>query len=229
MNERGNDLSAERVRAMLTVMVEMQDAHNVAVHPEWRIQGYDYWRAIWVECAELLDHFGWKWWKHQQTDLDQVRLEIVDIWHFALSDLIRGEADWDEVVVALMRDDRGSGAPVSGAETEAFRGAVEALALDVLANRAFRTEPFVQLLHALPLSVSDLFELYVGKNVLNNFRQRNGYKEGTYRKVWQGREDNEHLIDAMQLLDCDPGDMPARLDALLAERYGASAGAATSN
>ena len=62
------------------------------MHPDWRSQGYEYYRAIWVECAELLDHFGWKWWKQQPTDVDQVQLEIVDIWHFGLSDLLRDDA-----------------------------------------------------------------------------------------------------------------------------------------
>ena len=70
-------------------MAELQDALNVNVHPQWRDQGHAYYRAIWVECAELLDHYGWKWWKHQHTDLEQVKLEIVDIWHFGLSQLIR--------------------------------------------------------------------------------------------------------------------------------------------
>jgi len=78
--------------AMVETMARMQEAHNAQVHPEWRHQGYEYYRAVWVECAELLDHFGWKWWKHQQPDTDQVKLEVVDIWHFGLSDLMRADA-----------------------------------------------------------------------------------------------------------------------------------------
>ena len=49
--------------AMLQTMAEMQDAHNTLVHEHWRTQGHEYYRAMWVECAEMLDHFGWKWWK----------------------------------------------------------------------------------------------------------------------------------------------------------------------
>ncbi len=37
--------------------------------------------------------------------------------------------------------------------------------------------------------------------MLNFFRQDNGYKEGTYIKVWEGREDNEHLVEVMDALD----------------------------
>ena len=50
----------ERTKPVLTqleTMTRMQIAHNVEVHPDWETQGYPYYRAIWVECAELLDHF----------------------------------------------------------------------------------------------------------------------------------------------------------------------------
>jgi hypothetical protein len=40
------------------------------------------------------------------------------------------------------------------------------------------------------LDLDTLYRLYVGKNILNQFRQDNGYKEGTYVKVWDGSEDN---------------------------------------
>ena len=51
--------------------------------------------------VELLDHFGWKWWKLQPGDLDQVRLELVDIWHFGLSDLLRDDLALDVLAAAL--------------------------------------------------------------------------------------------------------------------------------
>src|SRR6056300_58902 len=69
-------------------MLQMQDAMNTRVNESWRDQGFAWYRAIWTECAELLDHYGWKWWKKQQPDVDQVKLELVDIWHFGLSILL---------------------------------------------------------------------------------------------------------------------------------------------
>jgi hypothetical protein len=47
----------------------------------------------------------------------------------------------------------------------------------------------------------ELYRRYVGKNVLIFFRQDNGYKDGIYRKTWEGREDNEHLVELMTSLD----------------------------
>jgi len=40
------------------------------------------------------------------------------------------------------------------------------------------------------LDLESLYKLYVGKNILNQFRQDNGYKDGSYIKVWAGEEDN---------------------------------------
>jgi hypothetical protein len=78
---------------------------------------------------------------------------------------------------------------------------------------------------ALPMGYQELFSLYIGKNVLNRFRQNNGYKTGEYRKLWQGREDNEHLIELLEQLanqqQVTPGDLPNALYAALQGRYDA--------
>jgi hypothetical protein len=203
-----------RVLGMIRTMAEMQDSHNRHVHPDWLSQGYEYYRAVWVECAELLDHFGWKWWKKQESDLDQVKLEVVDIWHFGMSDLIRA-GTLDAAAPMLLR----LGDPAPSASIESFRLAVESLAEATLRHRAFAMEPFADVLEALPLPFTELFDLYVGKNVLNNFRQDHGYKTGEYLKLWGGREDNQHLMDALAMLDCSAEAVPAELYRALAQRY----------
>jgi hypothetical protein len=205
---------------MLQTMAAMQDTHNKHVHPHWRDQGYEYYRAIWVECAELLDHFGWKWWKLQTPDLDQVKLEIVDIWHFGLSELMRaGRLEQSAAATLTRAGEEGGETPDAQVDAEAFRTAVEGLAGDTLATRSFSVAAFAQVMRTLPMSYQELFDLYIGKNVLNNFRQAKGYKTGEYRKLWSGREDNEHLVEALAELDCAPEDVPARLHEALQARY----------
>lgn len=199
---------------MLHTMAKMQETHNIQVHPEWRSQGYAYYRAIWVECAEMLDHFGWKWWKHQVPDLDQVKLELVDIWHFGLSELIRADTLDDNMAIELA-------GVKAAAETDSavFRSAIEDLAMDTLRSKSFALGPFIAAMTSLPMSYQELFDMYVGKNVLNQFRQANGYQDGTYRKVWQGREDNEHLVELLAELDGSAEALPDRLLAALNVRY----------
>ena len=65
----------------------------------------------------------------------------------------------------------------------------------------------------------NLFRHYVGKNVLNFFRQDNGYKQGTYKKIWQGKEDNEHLVEVLDLLDAQEDQFQENLYSALTERY----------
>ena len=197
----------------LAIMAEMQERHNELVHPEWAAQGHDYYRAIWVECGELLEHFGWKWWQRQDADLAQVKLEIIDIWHFGLSELLRDGAVDEGLAERL--------AP-GAADGEDFRLAVERLARSSLVIRRFDIDAFTALLRALPLSFDELYEGYVGKNVLNQFRQRHGYQDGSYRKEWQGREDNEHLTELMGELDAAASSFPDDLYAALVARYAQS-------
>jgi len=201
----------------LAAMAQLQIALNENVHREWRTQGHPYYRAVWVECAELLDHYGWKWWKHQVTDVEQVKLEVIDIWHFGLSELIRAgtvRVDYvDGDVVAAFTDRLGSNASLD------FRAAVEELAEKSLAQRSFPVAAFVDVMTALPMSFAELYRTYVGKNVLNNFRQANGYQAGAYIKIWRGREDNEHLFELVRSLDHLSATFSADLYRALEVRY----------
>ncbi len=72
---------------------------------------------------------------------------------------------------------------------------------------------------ACELGFDELYRHYVGKNVLNFFRQDHGYKDGTYTKVWAGREDNEHLAELVSALDSDADDYPEAVYAALKSRY----------
>ena len=210
-----SQISLAQAQIMLRTMATMQEEHNRLVHAQWRQQGFEFYRAMWVECAEMLDHFGWKWWKQQSPDLDQVKLELVDIWHFALSELMRDgdiPPDVAEQLAAVAAD--------GPTDPETFRLAIEALAAECLNTRSFDTKGFTAAMAALPMDYAELYALYIGKNMLNRFRQNNGYKSGEYKKLWQGREDNEHLIELLAELGNDaPEQLPDRLYAGLEARY----------
>lgn len=197
----------------LLIMLEMQDAMNARVHPQWRKQNFEWYRAIWVECAELLDHYGWKWWKKQEPELDQVKLELVDIWHFGMSHLLAGEGDYASVARGLAPAFERFAAPGD------FRVNLEAFASDTLRHRRFDPLRFAPLLSDVALPFDELYQRYIGKNVLNVFRQDHGYQEGSYRKTWAGREDNEHLVELVAELDSTQPEFKNLLYAGLVERY----------
>ena len=74
-------------------------------------------------------------------------------------------------------------------------------------------------MRACSLTPEQLYRHYVGKNVLNFFRQDHGYQEGTYVKLWQGREDNEHLSELLESLDDTDPEFPGAVYQALSARY----------
>lgn len=181
-------------------MLSMQDAMNSRVSDTWRDNGYEWYRAIWVECAEMLDHHGWKWWKHQEIDVPQVQLELVDIFHFGLSLRLMTGASVDDIAQTLAAE------LAENTNESDFKIALESLASAAVTNKAFDATAFTDCMRLMNMDLDELFRQYVGKNTLNFFRQDHGYKEGTYIKVWNGKEDNEVLADAVSTLDSSAED-----------------------
>ena len=201
------------MREALVTMLTLQDRMNTRVHPQWIDQDFAWHRAIWVECAELIDHWGYKWWKRHEHDLGQVQLEVVDIWHFGMSARFGTERDIEAIASAITAE--------WPEEPEALGvvEAAEALAAVASSQRRFSVPAFASLLEAAQLDFSSLFRQYLGKNVLNFFRQDHGYQDGTYRKRWADREDNEHLVELLADIDTDAVDAEQRLYAALEARY----------
>ena len=87
------------------------------------------------------------------------------------------------------------------------------------AAKRFSVPLFMFIVGQCDMSADELYRQYVGKNVLNFFRQDKGYKEGTYIKVWQGREDNEHLVEVMDELDLSKAEFSDLVYEGLKSRY----------
>jgi dimeric dUTPase (all-alpha-NTP-PPase superfamily) len=183
------------MKHQLATMLKLQSEMNTKVHADWQQQNFEWYRAIWIECAELLDHYGWKWWKKQTPDVDQIALELVDIWHFGLSILLLS----DETVESI------SDRVISGFDgqtgTGDFAADLEQFTAATLVNKDFDIGGFARLMDGINMDFETLYVGYVGKNVLNFFRQDNGYQDGSYHKQWGGKEDNEHLVDIVARLD----------------------------
>jgi hypothetical protein len=96
---------------------------------------------------------------------------------------------------------------------------VEAFAAAVLTTRRFDLKKFCELASAVGLQEEALYEMYVGKNVLNGFRQDHGYKAGSYIKTWDGREDNVWLVEFAAGLDKHPTTFASELYNRLSKKY----------
>lgn len=203
-----NDLSAPK-QALLqaTRMLELQDELNTFTNRKdvadsnasnWTELGREWYRAIWMEAAEMMERQPWKWWKAApEIDLEQQQIELVDIWHFLLSMFIEEEVDPAAVVTSFSN---GTEAAYKD-QQDAIEGiAAEALNAD---NSAEIGMKFGRACKAFGLDFDTLYEYYVYKNVLNIFRQKHGYADGSYQKIWHGEEDNVHLAALKNRIDSE--------------------------
>ncbi len=195
-------------------MLALQDEMNSRVDPDWRARGRAWYRAIWIECAELMDHYGgWKWWKASVQDREQAMLEIVDIWHFGLSIRIRVDGDHARAAETIVEE------WLHPRPSQGFLCDVETLAHHALDTHDFLVAMVPPMLQDLGCDFEALYRAYIGKNVLNFFRQDHGYKAGTYHKIWHDQEDNVHLIEVLHGLDSNDADFRAAIYRALAARY----------
>jgi hypothetical protein len=213
--------------AQLQTMFQLQAAMNYRVDPNWTDARYPYLRAVVVEAAEAIEHHGWKWWKQQHRDLGQLQMELVDIWHFLLSEiLLRNGGDEDKARLYLEAAyERQS--PTRRLQFDGQEYSLEELELLDLLQALIGTAAagrvelglFAEIMSGCELDWPELYKQYVSKNVLNFFRQDHGYQEGTYRKIWNGREDNEVLVEVMATLDAEDPSFKDSLYALLEASY----------
>ncbi len=170
-------------------------------------------RCIHMECSELIDSFSWKHWKNisKPTDWENVRVEVVDIWHFVMSLLLENyynesRGDIDQLVedVANTKGFREFCKEAYSSHVSDDLELINDIESIIHLCTGYNLELFDGLLHryfdvALKcgINLTTLYRYYVAKNVLNRFRQDNGYKEGNYKKVWGGKEDNVVMLELL--------------------------------
>lgn len=171
---------------------ELQDKLNKVVNPDWINAKYPWYRAAWIEAAELMDHVGYKWWKnlHKDGDREQILLELVDIYHFMVSDLIVHSVAPGAITNTFDRVKN-----IKAKDKEHIFEEIEAFVTNCADSQLIMPVDFCRMVVVLDFTLEDVLKWYLGKNALNIFRQDHGYKDGTYVKVWNGREDNEILAD----------------------------------
>jgi dimeric dUTPase (all-alpha-NTP-PPase superfamily) len=205
----------------ISTMLRMQGQINSKIDPDWLGADYPWHRAMYVEAVEALDLFGWKWWKLKPTaDQYQIQLELVDIWHFAMSNILAiHEGDLVAASVAIqeyfdkLEENPDCYGEISTVHTHTL---FDLLAGSAALQRQLNGPAFNVLMGRFNLTWDKLYEMYVGKNVLNTFRQDHGYKDGTYQKEWGGVEDNTVLESLMVV---NPDASPETLMDLLERHY----------
>ena len=191
---------------MLTLQQQLNDATN---GEGWERgitkngKAIDWKRCSYLECAELIESYPWKHWKNidAEPDYDNIKIEVVDIWHFIMSQMLQDyKIDNKGDILALTK------AIESLPNYQRFtqeskltqRDYYEQIAIveDLMRVLFCEESPealmeaFIDVAMQSSLNLDTLYQLYIGKNILNQFRQDHGYKEGSYTKIWGKEEDN---------------------------------------
>jgi len=195
----------------ILLMLQLQNQLNNATNGEDWTKGItkngkkiNWRRCIYMESAEMIDSFSWKHWKNidKEPDWDNMQIEVVDVWHFIMSLAIEnysqtlrgGIEDLALVISDLPSFEKVLNDDSSFAPQESVMEKVEDIMRLALEKEELKLEALVDNFFDLTvmsgLNLNTLYRLYVGKNILNQFRQDNGYKDGSYIKVWDGEEDN---------------------------------------
>lgn len=208
----------EAINEMLAMQSALNEMTNGA---NWRSgktalgKVIDWRRCIVMETAELIDSYPWKHWKSidAQADMENVRVELVDIWHFLLS-LALENFNQDESSEILSRayeepsevvlDDLSVNVQVQVHEAMMAKALIKTQVTDsYLYGLAMA---FFKSCQVAALSFNQLHQIYMAKNVLNKFRQDHGYKEGSYIKEWNGKEDNVVMFEIIEQMTEFSGD-----------------------
>ncbi len=167
----------------------------------------DWKRCIYLEAAELIESYPWKHWKNidAKVDFENVKIELVDIWHFVMSEMLRvNKIEGNNLSIEELANRANEIlSSIDVKKEEDYYKQIEAIESFIkmlLCN--FDLDSFIksyfELNSKLSLSFDELYKLYIGKNILNQFRQDNGYKDGSYIKVWNGKEDNVVMQEILE-------------------------------
>ena len=197
----------DKILLMLQLQAQLNDATN---GDEWTKgvtkngKTINWKRCIYMECAEMVDSFSWKHWKsiNKEPDWDNLQIEVIDVWHFLMSLAIENYSNTlrggiEDLAINISSLESFSKIDTKNelfASQDDVIATVENIMLASLSNDELDLDAliaeFFDLVLMSGLDLETLYRLYVGKNILNQFRQDNGYKDGSYIKEWDGTEDN---------------------------------------
>ena len=177
----------------LKEMADIQDSLNEHTVPNWHkeLGTNDFKTAMFDEFAELLNSGNFKWWKHSDTPVDiwNLKIEAIDILHFALSIYIGDNTVNSSADLVLGQYNKSNVYMVNG--NNIVRNVFINKACAVLTSN--NPVDLDDLFDSLGLLAEEISAIYTAKSELNFIRQDEGYKNGTYVKIKDGIEDNVKL------------------------------------
>lgn len=199
-------MNSNFIKQIVEEHIKLQNNLNNIIDNNWLINRSinDFKRAIWLECAEAVESLPWKWWKKQTININNFKIELIDIYHFLLSWIILKKDNniKDNLYRVVYIQYTNNIAPISNFIDEYDKQYIEFLIMNieklVLYVLQDNLEETINKYFAILFKIMDVYEfdiLYRGKHILNIIRQKNGYNTGNYNKIINEKEDNEILME----------------------------------
>jgi len=179
--------------------IELQDKLNcIVIDENWKnmneLKGkpLDWHTYIVTEAVELIESYDYKHWKAGTVDLENAKMELVDILHFIntlILTLPSRRNIYRTIHEGMIHYD------------ENVKNDNYVVNINVFIKKVYTYDDitdlyteFLILVKRLGFDIEEICDIYRLKNILNIFRYENGYREGEYIKMWDGKEDNEVLV-----------------------------------
>ena len=229
-------MTQERIQEFITLQTKL----NEIVHPLWHKQNYDWTQAALMEAVEAYDSLPWKWWKHQSLDKQNLQTELIDVFHFILSqsiefDIQNSQHNTQQIIQTLAKAEptfieinRQADNTTPEDKITLLKQILKELIQTLATPNTDIITIFLSWFKAYTqtgLTLEDLQIAYLTKNTLNILRQELGYKEGTYQKVFDYDPDHKQLEDnqvmslIQQTLDITDPDYTTKLRQKFLEAY----------
>jgi len=207
----------------LTLFTLQAAANDTLAGPGWRTdpKTFDYKAALSDEVVEARLAAGyapfWSGGEKPTFDANNLKLEIVDILHFLMSDVMQATSRTADPLPLLV-DNAVNGFRFAKVESgwdahiaHDFLGSV------MTGNIQAAFEDFARLCGAAGMSFPELYGKYIAKNALNVFRKSIGYKQDKSVKYWLVSGDDKTEDNAFVMAKVD--EMVANGDNLLDITY----------
>lgn len=177
--------------SIFKAMVLLQHNFNLQVAEDYLERKFNWNNAIIAESGEMLESLGYKWWKHQEVDINNAKVEAIDLLHFVISDTVQRNYECDlEYIDETINEFQNYFLEIDNCRKIKEDTSLLDLVNELNFNEYDRFYILKEIFKKLEMSNEDVYIAYVVKNCLNKFRQEHGYKDGTYIKIWNGQEDN---------------------------------------
>jgi len=196
----------DKILQMLLLQQQLNDATNGEGWEKGTTKNgklIDWKRCTYLECAELIESYPWKHWKNidAKPDYANIKIEAVDIWHFIMSQALEDYKMLNHGNIEDLATNINALPNFQTFFTDITTTTKNYYEQDEVVENLMKTlfceestekliGAFIDVAVQSGLNLDTLYKLYIGKNILNQFRQDHGYKEGSYIKIWNGEEDN---------------------------------------